>query len=501
MHVPNHSRRGGTLLMAVMTIALCSILVATHLQTLIPKYRSAHQAASWREALQAAEAGVNHGINELNEMAVSNRDSGSYPWAAKGWSPLDPLFGLNGERLLDAALLPLLGGSNNTGVTQLSVDVYTRQATPPYHPWYRIRATGRADLPGRFLSGDRRDGRLRHMKLGAQKAGKSAPYVTRTVETIVKPRHRFARAITAVRELRLGGSSDWQIDSFDSSDLGKSDAGTAAGGVYPQDPAQRGSHGNIASARTLPESSPYGELIDGNGARVAGEVQTVGGDDPTTEERENVSGSSGMDLSRIRDDFDDDIPAAPVPAWSLALPAPLLNTNFLSGSETLPLRYVVNGNLGAFRVLPALPGTTGYVEILVKGDLAIGTGGGAEIVIPPNVNATIIVRGNIDMGNGVVNAGAGSSNVATHLTIFGISTSPFANYRASGNAAQILSFYGPNYDVKLEGTVTSMGAMVAKTFQISGGGSGGFHYDEALGKSGDIMGWVVVSYFEDARGE
>ena len=139
----------------------------------------------------------------------------------------------------------------------------------------------------------------------------------------------------------------------------------------------------------------------------------------------------------------------------------------------------------------------GNVEILVNGNLDIGNGGGANIVIPPNVYATIYVNGNIDFGNGTVNANAASSKVASRLTIYG--TSSTGTYSASGNAETILSFYGPNYDVTLSGTVTTVGSIVSKSFRINGGGNGGFHYDEALGRSGDIAGWAVASYFDDAR--
>ena len=494
MRTHPHSRNGGTLLVVIFTFVICSLLIGVYLQTLIPKYRGARQAACWRDALQAAEAGANHGIHELNELAASSGDTGSYPWASKGWSLVDSVFNLNGERILDAANLPLLGGSSNTGVARLSVDVYTREPTAPYHPWFRIRSTGRAMLPDRYLSGDRRDGRLRRMKLAS-----AAPHLTRTVEVILKPRHRFGRAITTVKGVTLSNSTNWRLDSFDSNDAGKSDPGTSAGGIYPSDPAKRGRNGNIASAETLPSDRPYGALIFANGAQVMGQVQTVGGDDPATPERENVAGSSAMDQSRIRDDFDDDVPSARTPSWLLPLPAPLGNTNFVTGSAATPTRYVVAFDLASFAVLPALAGTTGYVEILVNGNLDLGNGANAKIVIPSNVKATVYVKGNIDLGQGKVNAGDGSSKVASHLTIFGLSTSANATFSAS-RAEQILSFYGPTYDVTLGGDVTMTGAMVAKSFQVNLGGGGGFHYDEALGRTGDIVGWVMVSYFEDSRG-
>jgi hypothetical protein len=503
MGAANHSssRRASTLLATLATIVLFSGIVGIYLQTLIPKYRSAHQGASWRDALHAAEAGANHAIHELNEFAASGNNTSSYRWADKGWGLLDAVFSLNGERILGAALLPPLGGNNNQAVEKLSIDVYTREPVAPYHPWFRIRARGRASLPDRFVSADRRDGRLRRMKLGATDNGKSAPYVSRTVEVIVKPRHRFVRAITTVADMRLGYNDDWVVDSFDSSDPSRSQPGSAAGGVYPQDPAKRKSNGNIASALTRPEGEPFGKLIHGNGAHVAGEVQTVGGDDPQTRDRENVSGTSGMDESRIRDDFDDDIPAAQVPQWKLALPPPLGKTNFVAGAVGAPLRYVVPGNLGEFRVLPPVGGSKGAVEILVEGNLDVGALGSPRIIIPAGVTAAIFVKGDIRFGNATVNSGHESSRVASSLTVFGISESPLASYSASAGAEQTLAFYGPSYAVRMDGTVVTTGSMVAKSFQITNEGRGGFHYDEALGRSGDVTGWTVVSYFEDVRGE
>jgi hypothetical protein len=60
-------------MVTMVTIAISSALIGVFLSTLLPKYRSAHQGASWREALQGAEAGINHGINELNELAGSGK--------------------------------------------------------------------------------------------------------------------------------------------------------------------------------------------------------------------------------------------------------------------------------------------------------------------------------------------------------------------------------------------------------------------------------------------
>ena len=45
------------------------------------------------------------------------------------------------------------------------------------------------------------------------------------------------------------------------------------------------------------------------------------------------------------------------------------------------------------------------------------------------------------------------------------------------------------------GTVRSQ----ANSFAITGGGNGGFHYDESLGAAGYIRRFEIVSHLEDSR--
>ncbi len=317
------------------------------------------------------------------------------------------------------------------------------------------------------------------------------------VEVIIKPRYLFDNAIVTMQSLSLGNSANWGVDSFDSSDTNKSDPGTTAGGVYPASASKVQSNGDIATLDPEPTGVTYGPLISGNGATVKGDVSTKGGDDPSTTTHENVSGSGGMTQTRISDTFDEDFPNIAAPSWGANFFAPPVgNTGFGTGTKSAPDRYIVNGNLGAFYVKAPASGT-GYVEIAVNGSLKTGNGNKSVVDIPPNVYATIYVSGDVNFGNGSINSDSASSQVASHLTVIGTGSS--GTYSASGNAVQTLSFYGPNYAISFNGTVTTNGAVVGASFSISGGGNGGFHYDEALGKGGTIAGWEVASYFDDAR--
>ena len=186
-----------------MTIAIFSLVIGAFYSVLTPKYRSIYQSASWQESLHGAEAGADYGLLLLNQLAASTRNPDAYDWTTNHWTYSDALYTSNGERILDTNYLPTLGGSNHVAVTQLAVDVYTRDSAPPYTPWYRIRSTARADLPGKYINVDKRDAELRRMKLTAKNGSLDDPHVSRTVELIARPKFRFSRAITTAQDMSL----------------------------------------------------------------------------------------------------------------------------------------------------------------------------------------------------------------------------------------------------------------------------------------------------------
>lgn len=503
--IPN-PKRGSVLLTTMIMVGLLALSIASYYQNLIPKFRGSYQGAAWHEALHGAEAGADYALLQLNNWATTTSNPDAYPWSSNSWSYASLLYTTNGERSLDASQLPVLGGQSRVRVTKITADVYTREnssSSPSLNPWFRIRSTARADLPGKYVSADSRDIQLRRMKLAAKTGtGADDPNVTRTVEVIARPRYAFNRAIVTLNNLTLGNSANWRVDSFDSQDTSKSNPGTAAGGAYPGSGSPKvQSNGSIASAKTNPSSSPYGPLITGNGATVLGTVQTNGGDNPSTAAFENVSGNTGMDQTRITSDYNDTIPIPTAPVWATWTYQGAAPGVYVTGTKAAPTRYAITGNLGTFAVTAPPAGTTGYIEIIVTGSLSTGNGGGAGITIPPNVYASIWVNGDINFGNGDINANGSSSQVASHLTVYGVGTTGSPTFSAQGNATEILSLNAPNYTANLSGTVDTTGAFIVKNFSINGGGNGGFHYDETLGRSGLIAGWDVASNFEDTRGD
>ena len=537
MHTHTVRSKGAVTLVALLSLVIISVIAAGVLRSVVPRYHVSYQTAGWQEARLAAEAGVDLAIERLNKN-VPAVSSSTADWT--GWK----------QNATTAAVPALLGKSVATAVSGLtasgnaltaSVPIYldnvdvspsvgTRaaadvQLTALYpnpdatmnNPWFRIRSMGTAGLPGPARSAsDRMDTSLRRLSLRSPMRPALAaddvltpttvpfPNASRIVEVLARPVTPFSKAIVTQQDLVLGNSNGWEVNSYDSSDPNKS----GTNGVYPGDNSPKiQSNGDIASNKALATTTTYGPLIAANGAQVLGSVSTNGGDDPaTTTTYENVSGSGGIDQSRIDDDFYDPLlpPPVPAPATYLIKPNYSAGAPFpASGSSTTENYYRIYANeaqLGSFTV-----SGTGRITIFIDGNWDLGNGNGSFVQIPPGVQATIYVKGNIDFGNGMVNTNNASSKKPGNLVIYGVpdpdasGNLPARTLSSNGNPEIAAAFYGPSYSVSLKGTAEWYGSVAAYSFAIAGGGNGGFHYDEALGGTGFIRKFEIVSCFEDSR--
>jgi hypothetical protein len=529
-------RDGSTLVLTLTTITLLAIMAAYTLRRVAPKFRMTAQAAGWQEARLGAEAGVDVALSALQQNAA-----GAAPGVWSGWTqsqggpvgkttlanPLAPVLGLvNG---LVNGLLGLLGSpvtvSSPTpaaisapilnsmqispgGGPPTSVDVKLWAVYPtasPYYRWFRIRATATCPLPKPcYQAPEDLDVSLRRYSLHAVRpqlknddaaAGAvPTPSASRVVEVLVEPVLPFELAIMTNQSLSLATSGAWSVDSFDSRDPLKSNPdGTYPGTGSPL--AQ--SNGNIASDLGRSPEMLYGPLIAVNGCTVRGAISTDGGDDPDTTNHENVSGASGVDPSRIRSDFFREMPPLARPASGIFLTAPPPGSPFVAGPAGQPAQYLIHTNLSAFTVAAPPKGGNGAIVIMVDENLDIPSG---TITIPSNVTALIFVRGNIDFHGQAINTAPESSRRAGQLQIYGEnSNGDTRTLRAYGNASICAAFYGPDYDVTLQDNVEWVGAVAGRSFQVIGGGSGGFHYDEALGMVGAPISFRIARYVEDVR--
>lgn len=517
----NRFRRdqASALVISLAALAILSIAAAYTLRRVSPRFQMTSQAAAWQEARLAAESGIDVALADLSHNAIGTQDSNWQGWQQKNAN------GLIGPVLSDTlslanSLLSLLGGSPvkvsspifldnlqsaSPGNRPTNVDVQLWAVYPtssPYYRWFRLRAMATCALPPTAtttfdaLEASLRRFSLRNVRPQLQKDDVGTPMniptpnTSRIIEVLVEPVLPFELAILTDQSLSLGTSGSWTVDSFDSRDPKKS----GAGGVYPgKNSPQAQSHGNVANNAGRPGDSIYGSLISANGCVVHGAVATNGGDDPATDVHENVSGATGIDASQIRSDFYREMKPFARPTSGIFLPPPLLGLPYAANDGFSPSKYLVTGDLHSFRVAPWTRSGNGAVIIMVNGNLDITS---STISVPPNVTVQIFVRGNIDFHNNSINQGG----QAGQLQIYGEETNgELRTLRAYGNASVTAAFYGPQYDVHLMDAVDWTGAIAAKSFEMVGGGTGGFHYDEALGVIGAPIGFRIARYVEDVR--
>ena len=423
-----------------------------------------------------------------------------------GMPPLDP----PGTQATQSAPIYLdnvtvsAGGARPANVNVQLWAVYPTSS--PYYRWFRIRAMATCGLPKPcYQSPDDLDASLRRdslrqirPQLGKDNPNPSntlpTPSASRVTEVLIEPVLPFEVAILTDQSLSLSTGGSWGVDSYDSRDPLKSNPdGTYPGKASPLTQ----SNGNIASNLGRPGTSLYGPLISANGCKVRGAVATNGGDDPNTPDHENISGAIGIDPTRVRSDFYREMPPFNRPASGIFLPAPGFGAPFTPGTEAQPTQYHVTKDLHDFSVSPPPGNEKGAIVIMVDGNLDVQTG---TISIPLNVTAVVFVAGNVDFHGNGINNDASSSRRADRLQIYGEdSHGEHRTLRAFGAASICAAFYGPHYDVALQDNVEWFGAVAAKSFQMVGGGTGGFHYDEALGMIGAPVTFRIARYVEDVR--
>ncbi len=547
------SRRGSTLFITMTVLAALSLLAALTLQRVTPKFRQAYQNAAWQEARMAAEAGIDAAMGDLHRNAAGGTSSNWPGWQTETNGVRGPVLpttlGLVGNVVsLVSSLLSLLGGStsvaqsasqpiflDNLNISSTSgipteVDVQL-WALPPTatrpHNWFRIRAMATCALPPvAYEAPAHLDSSLRRFSLRSVRqqlrrddVGEPStivtPNVSRVVEVLVEPILPFELALWTDRALALGTGVAWGIDSYDS----RSPLKSAPSGLYPgaASPLVQ-ENGHVASNCGSVPGTPFGPLISANGTRVRGTVATNGGDDPSTSDWENVSGSRNLDPAHIRNDFHREMMPVSRPTTGVYLQPPaleggapslsslLLGTDgavpsspqtFVPGPESAPTQYLISQNQGPFAISAPPGGARGAIVIVIDGNLDVGAG---TISVPPSVTAVLFVRGSIDFRDRPINTAPGSSHHPGQLQIYGETTgTDRRTVRAFGGADIAVAFYGPAHEVQLSGDVQWSGCIAARSFEMLGAGTGGIHYDEALAPLGPPISFRIARYVEDVR--
>lgn len=481
MRRPAFSEHGSVLVWTVLVIAILSLLSAEVLRVVSTKYQNALQTATWQEALLASESGIDLAIAELRKSL--------YPAPNHAWEGWNTPPG-NNVTSYAMSTVPNAGLAGTPMTIEVNVDA-PAQLIDPTSGWqyYRVRASGTMPITGApRVTDNKQDGRLRRLSLRWERFTNgvlaahalSAPQVSRRVEAIVRPVSAFNQAIMSVGTLDLT-NQNIVIDSYNSSDPLKS-----TNGLY--DAAKRQQNGDIATD---------GNLIDAGNAYIYGNVATNSG---------TVSGAANITGMERNDFYQEPIPVA-APSWPSINPTTVttvtgpvtLSASATKGSRSS--RYMLSAITLAGNDTLTLAGnpngTQTYIEIYVTGSISVA--GSSQIVVAPGVTATIYFTGDADVsGNGIVN----SNNQPGDLTLYGIQPPSGTSQRVNlgGNGQITASVYAPAADVAINGGGTNghvFGSVVGKTVTMTGVTN--LHYDEALGSTGVINSYKIVSWYEDNR--
>ena len=129
----------------------------------------------------------------------------------------------------------------------------------------------------------------------------------------------------------------------------------------------------------------------------------------------------------------------------------------------------------------------GDVVLYVDGNLTLGTGGGAGLIIDPDSSLTVIVTGRTRIGSSVQMAGRAPVNANGTPAFALYSTMNQANANSwdpkgisvEGNSRLTAAIYAPLTNVSVNAGGGMFGSVRGRHVDVTGGA--GFHYDEALG--------------------
>ena len=506
-------REGSVLIIALLTLAVLSVVGATVLLSVSSRYGYTEQAVGWQGALGFAEAGADFGLANCRWTANGN----STPWAGwkkyvsanQTWVPVTDAADANTELTAGRRIIyDLPSGSHLTGTGQGATDGwYHVEVDAPAslviagNPWYRIRATGYTGLPGPARAnndspdGTKAQGELRKVDLrvdhfiarygdfahAAPTAVSVAPQATRRIEVIVQPKGPFQAAM-----ILQSKPNSPTVDSYSSLDLvhypgglWNSTARNVATGV--------GTNGNIYINSPV-ANSDLSAMIYGN-------VATNGG---TVTANPKISGT-------VNNSTVTTILPVTTPSWAVAASGvapttltPAVNSTTYGTYSSIPSGLTVSLPNGS----PA--GSTASVNIYLTGDIGSGNfngsgnGTGANITVGVGVTLKIWFAGKAgvkppnNLNQRPQNLQFYGVNPVAGSSIFWIDGN---NY--SGGASYFI-VDAPGHDMINNANPDLCGSWIAKSI-LDNGPAAGWHFDEVLKNSGIPTDYKRASWVEDER--
>jgi hypothetical protein len=298
-------------------------------------------------------------------------------------------------------------------------------------------------------------------------------YVTRTVRITTQRSGGQGGGLNAKGVITLSGGA--LFDSYDS-----------AAGAY--NPTVHGtnaiaiSNTNVAGAVYLSGGAIYGMAVTGPGGTVKTSGSATVGDATWI-----ANGNTGVQSGHWRNDANlqfNDVTAPSTAGWFTSFM--MIGTTNIAGMPGSTTRYVVPTISSSGSTKPLLIYGDVTIYCTQTGNNVVNVSGSGFIKLMPGARLTLYSAGNISIsGSGIVNGDTFPCN----CSIYGLPTCGTITY--SGSSAFQGTVYSPSADFTFSGGAGAFGSFTAKTILISG--SGGVHYDEALGRSTD---YVIASWNE-----
>jgi hypothetical protein len=492
-------RQANVLLCVLLTILIVSVIGGNVLLNCVTRYNTAStQVRSWKESLDAAEAGGDIAYAEVRKTILDRTNA----FTGSGWTYSGGVYTNSGVTF----------GRDNLS-TSSKVDLFYYDSNG--NPWYRIRTKGTSPVNGlrrvtmddRMGIGTRGDSLLRKIDFNydhfvatygpnGDNVGQTLlpviqPQISRRIELIAAPITPFEAAIKANGTFYGLGSAAY-VDSFRSS-TGPYDPSVVNNPSDPRYGDSRSGNVEINSSVATIMGTIYGNLYTNGGI--------------VTKKTTNITGV-----------IDNSVPFSLPPfympntaSWNFVSNPSQVSANTTinppaAGSAANPNYYLLSSfsNNGSLTVNPYVSnGVTQetYVAIHVTGDIGSSTGQGATITIPAHVHLDVYFDGNFGAkAQNIIN----TSGYAGNLQFYGISpTDPTVqqsitlNSGGSSSAGFSAVFYAPSANFSINGGPDITGAIVCKNFYSNGNVH--WHYDRQLDNQGDAVDYRVISYVEDTR--
>ncbi len=492
--------RASVLMTTILTISILTMICATSLYVATQNANSGSQAASWQQALGAAESGIDQAIAALNTgswtgwvimngsvpnlqpspgasptPATGSPTSAQYNYLATPISSQIAAYNVNGSLTSSSEGNPTISVWTTLETGGLPVDNNGNQ-------WYRVRATGTASTSGPVrVSNQALDNDLRKISLRFDRRSNavvSTPQATRSIEVVVQalPQSIWVRGITMKGSITMSGNG--VIDSYDSSNPFKS-----TNGLY--DVSKRQSHGDIGTLNSgnsnLNNTYVYGNLgYSGsavkNTTHVQGTVSTpFNSSIPTLSDPNWAGGSWDSSVSQVNNS----------------------NATLTAGTQSSPAKYklsqiTLSGN-NVLTINGSSDGSPTYIEIWVTGKMT--TSGNGIITQDPTVHATYYVDNDITLSGNAYN---NQSGLAANVVINGVGSNHSVTISGNGNFVGVVD--APGFDLTISGNGAFDGAVIGNSLTMSG--NAGLHYDQALNANSTttaIGNYAFASWFEDTR--